>query len=371
MSAAIGSNDSTYGAYGGGVAAELTGQSNQIKTQMDKLLEQASTGIVSQTYAGLGANASISLSVEPEIAQQQAYNDNINAASTQMQVTQTALSQISSIASTFYADCDSLNSVDPTAMDNVASNAQQALQEVASLLDSTDGSNYVFAGTDSATAPITDPNSILTSGYYTSIQSAVANLATSGAASVISQTLGIAQSNAAGVSPFSASQSQPAATVNAQLPQIETGDGQETTVGISASANAFVASSGTTTSGSYIRDIMSSLATLGSLSSSQINTTGFAALVGNVYTTLGNAITALNQDAGVLGTTQSNLTAQQTTLTATTTALQSQVANVQNANMTTTLSQLTQTQTQLQASYQCIEGYNSMSLVKYLPTPSS
>jgi flagellar hook-associated protein 3 FlgL len=119
-----------------------------------------------------------------------------------------------------------------------------------------------------------------------------------------------------------------------------------------------------------MRDLMMSLATLGSMSRSQINDPGFAALVQNTGTTLNGVVSAMAVDVGVLGNTQSSLTAAQTQLSDTATALTQQLSSVQDVNMASTLSQLTATQTQLQASYRLISGATSLSLVNFLPTTS-
>ncbi len=355
-----------FDGYGAGVVGALLNDSASIRQHLDTLVQQAGSGLLAGSYAGLGNGASLSLSLAPQIAEQTAWSKGIDAASGQMQVAQTALAQISSIASTFYADAANLNGLDPSQVDSTALAARQALQQVAGLLDSTDGGRYVFAGQDSLNPPVPNPDAIVTSGFFTQIQAAVAGLAGSGAPAVIASTLAIASSNAAGTSPFSAALSQPAANLQAALPTVATGQGQQTPFAIPASANAFVASTGNSTTGSYTRDILRALATIGSLSSSQVNDSGFAALVQDTQASLGGAITALNQDAGVLGTIQSNLQTEQTTLSQTSTALQTQLGGVQDADMAQTLSQLTQTQTQLQASYQLLSGLSTYSLAKFL-----
>ena len=366
MSGSIGATAGSLDSYGSGIGGTLLSDSAAIKQHLDTLLQQASSGMVAGSYAGLGNGAATALNVAPQIAEQQAWSTGINAAGAQMQVAQTALSQISAIASTFYADTNNLNGLNPSVVDSTAQAAQQALQQMAGLLNSTDGSLYVFAGQDSSNPPVPNPGNILSSGFFTRIQAAVAGLSGSGAASVMASTLAIAGSNAAGTSPFSAALSQPAAALQAALPTVASGPGEQTAIGIPASANAFIASTGSETTGSYMRDILGALATIGSLSSTQVNDSGFAALVQDVHTSLGGAITALNQDAGALGNTQSTLTTEQTTLGDSITALQTQLSGVQNANMTQTLSQLTQIQTQLQASYQLISSLSTYSLAKFL-----
>ena len=137
--------------------------------------------------------------------------------------------------------------------------------------------------------------------------------------------------------------------------------------GLIASANSVSVSTGTSTTGSYMRDLMRALATLGSLSSSQVNTAGFGALVADVGTSLNGVVSAMSTDVGIFGTSQATLTNQQSNLSSTATALTTQLNAVQEVNMTQTISELTSTQSQLQASYRLITGENSMSLLNFLP----
>jgi flagellar hook-associated protein 3 FlgL len=360
--------NSVYGAAAGyGLLGMIIANSNTVHQQLNTLTAQASSGRIADSYAGLGSGATTSLVLNAAVADQNTWSSNINAAGGSMQVAQTALSQISSIASSFYAQTNNLNGLNPSTVDVVAADARAALRQVAGLLDSTNGDTYVFAGQDSRNPPVPDPDNINNSGFATQVSAAVGNLAVAGPAATIAATLGIAGSNAAGTSPFSAALSQPAAALAGFLPTIQVGASQQAQVGILASANADVASTGASTTGSYTRDIMRALATLGSLSSGMVNTAGFGQLVADTQTSLGNAITALNSDAGVMGDRQTQLTAQQSELAHTTTALQGQLSTAQDVDMATTLSRLQQVETQLQASYQLIASVASLSLTKYLP----
>jgi flagellar hook-associated protein 3 FlgL len=120
-----------------------------------------------------------------------------------------------------------------------------------------------------------------------------------------------------------------------------------------------------------MRDLMRALATLGSMSSSQVNDPGFAALVQDTGTSLTGVVNTMAVDVGVLGNTQANLTTTQTQLSDTATALTGQLSNVQDVDMASVLSQLTATQTQLQTSYRLITGESSLSLANFLPAAST
>lgn len=358
---------SAAGAGNYGIMSSLVADSRTISQRLNRLTEQASTGLVAQTYAGLGAGTSVSLDLNPQVAELQTWQNNINSATGSMQVTQTAMTQIQSIASNLVSQLVSLQGTDGSEVDSIAASARDELQQVAGLLDTTDGTTYVFGGADSASPPVPSADAILSSGFYTQIATAVGNLGVAGAAATASATLGIAASNAAGTSPFSAYMSQPAATLRSQIPVIQTGPGQTAQTGLLASANASVPSSGSSTTGSYMRDLMRALATVGSLQSAQQSDPGFQALVLDTTTSLNGAISAMAEDAGVLGNRQTALAAQQTEMSDTATALTAQLSSAQDVDMASTLSNISSVQTQLQASYQVISGLSGLSLVKFLP----
>lgn len=350
---------------GYGAMSAVIADSASVKQSLDTLTEQASSGLVSQTYAGLGDGGGISLNLSPQIASLQTYQQAITRATGMMQVTQTAMTQIQQIAASFTADIPDLNGLNPSEADSIAANARQALQQVAGLLDTTDAGTYVFGGQDSQNPPVPSPDNILSSGFYSQINAAVSALSANGASATIATTLGIASSNAAGTSPFSTFMSQPATAL--AVPLVQTGPGTTVQTGLLASANTTVTSSGASTTGSYMRDLMRALATLGSLSSSQVNDPNFAALVQDTGTSLNGAVSAMATEVGNFGNTQAQLTSTQSQLSATATALTGQVSAVQDVDMAATLTQLTATQTQLQESYRLISTMNSMSLANFLP----
>lgn len=360
MSGAI--NASDYG-----LLSTLVANTGQTRQHLNKLAAEVSTGLNATSYDGLGAAAAVPLSLAPQIADLTTWQNNIAQASGVQQATQTALTQIQQVASNFYAEAQNLNTLNASEIDSVAGSARDALQQVAGLLDSQVGGAYIFAGADTATPPVPEPDAITSSGFFTQIASAVGSLGTAGASATIAATLGIAASNAAGTSPFSAYLSQPAGTLLAQAPVVQTGPDETQTVGLLASANTAAVSSGASTTGSYIRDLMRGLATLGSLTSSQAGDPGFMTLVQDTASSLQGAIGAMADDAGVLGNKQSALTAAQSTMSATQTALKSQVSDVQDADMASVLSQVSLVQTQLQASYQLIGSLSGLSLAKILP----
>jgi flagellar hook-associated protein 3 FlgL len=347
------------------VLAQLIAGLDQVNKSFNTLTEQASSGLIANTFAGLGGSAPVALRLSPQIDNLQVAQNNIDAASGPAQLTQTAMTQIQSIASNLLAEMPNLNGLDPTEVDTIAANARSDLAQVGDLLDSQYGGVYVFAGQDSANPPVPSPDQITTSGFFTQISAAVANLSGAGAAATITATLTIASSNTAGTSPFSTYLSQP--TANLAQPAVSTGDGMSQSLGLLASANTGAASTGTSTTGSYMRDLMRALATVGSLSSTQVSDPNFPDLISDTQSSVTDLISAMSTDVGILGEQQSALTATQTTLSDTQTALTGQLSSAQDVDMAATLSNLTLTQTQLQESYQLIAAASGMSLAKILP----
>jgi flagellar hook-associated protein 3 FlgL len=148
---------------------------------------------------------------------------------------------------------------------------------------------------------------------------------------------------------------------------VQVGNGQMVTIGIAASTNGSVSSTGTSTTQSYMRDIMRALATIGSLTSAQVTSgADVAGLVADTQASLSGAITALGQDQGVLGDRQTMLTNSATAMSTAQTALLGQFTDATNVDMAKTMTSLTETQTRLQASYQLISNLSSLSLVKYI-----
>lgn len=358
-------SEAIAGASGGyGVLTRLIADSAGVRRRFNALTQQAGSGLISSTYAGLGGGGAASLSLRPRITALKTWRDNINAAAGKAQVTQVAMTRVQGIAADLVARLTGLNGINLSTVDTMAANARAALTEMGHLLNSQYAGAHVFAGEDTANPPVPSPEQLTRSGFFTQIAAAVGTLSTAGAAAAAAATLAAAGSNAAGTSPFSDFLSRPAGTF--APPAVATGEGRSETVGLLASANTSVPSTGGSTTGSYMRDLMRALATVGSLNSGQMNDPGFAALVADTRDSVSGAVSAMAADAGVLGEKQSTLKAEQTRLEDMTTVLSARVSEAEDVDMAATLSELSLTQTRLQASYQLISAANGLSLMKFL-----
>jgi flagellar hook-associated protein 3 FlgL len=353
MSLTIGSTD--FGTLDQAISA-----TSLVKQTIAELTAESSSGYLSDTYAGLQGGAMPALALSDQIATSTALQANTDSAANIQQVAQTALGQIESIASNFATQATSLETT-PQSAPTVAASAQDALQQVAQLLDTKVGDAYVFAGQDSATPPIPDPASITQSAFYTAIQNAVSGLSANGAAATSAAALTIAAPG--GTSPFAAS-----LEAGGAQSEVDLGNGMRVALAPLGNANSNAASQGVgvTSTGSYTRDLLLGLATLGSLGSVNTSDANFLPFMQSTVATLQGAVSAANTDIGALGDRQDQVSSAKTELSDVSTALQTQLSNVQEADLAQVAAKLSAAQTQLQASYQVIAGLSQLSLAKYI-----
>ena len=354
----------TVGPMGYGMLAQLIQQGSQTRDRLTTLTGQASSGMVAETYAGLGQGLAQSLSLKPRIETIGVWQANIDAATGRMETIQASMKQIQQIAADFRAQLNALTSFNQGGIDPIAANARAALGQVANLLNARDATGYVFAGQDSDNPPIPEAEDITASGFYSAIATAIQGLTANGAAATTAATLGIAASNADGISPFSAWLSRDASELKTPVTQV--GPNETIPTGLLAGANSAAVSDGPSSTGSYMRDLMRALATIGSLRDTQATDPGFAALIDDTRAGLTESIGAMAIDVGVFGDRQARMADTRARLGDLSTAVSTQLAEAQEVDMATILSKISLVQTQLQTSYRLLIDTNSLSLVKLL-----
>jgi flagellin-like hook-associated protein FlgL len=307
-----------------------------------------------------------------------------------LKVMQPALGRVGELASELASKALSAVTQGRVSVEVVAEQARAALREVAVLLNTQAGDEYVFAGTDSTRAPVPNPNNILQSGYFTQIQAAVqqfaipwdddANVVTPdvprSASQVLADTLPIAASDAAGTTPFSAflSTASPAGGLGEPRAWIAADDGQRITYGLRANENgATVSRTEPPSTGSFIRDIMRGLSMLGSLSEgirdrdqTDIQGDAFNELLTGIAATLQSAHKTLEEERGALGVSEQRLAALKERHADVTVVLRTQISAVEDVDMAEVASRLQLLQTQLEMSYQLIGNLRDMNLARYL-----
>ena len=344
-----------------GTLAAVLFNTAQTSAQINLLSAQSSSGLISSDYAGLGNSAGAALDLSGQVALNTTYQANANQAATQAQVAQSALGQIQTLVSGFANQLLEPTSATQAGLSTLAASAGSALTQIANLLNTKVGNTYVFAGQDSSNPPVPDPSTLGTSAFATAIQAAVANLGTAGASATQSQILTASAPGA--TSPFSATLEASNLPATADL-----GGGQSVQTSVLADQNATAVSTGagTTSTGSYTRDILAALATVAALGTATASNPAVISLLSLTQTTLSNADDALNTDIGGLGARQQTITNTQSELTATATAVNTQLGNLQDADTAEVATKLSNAQNQLQASYKIIASLEQLSLAKFL-----
>lgn len=345
----------SYGSAAGlsGPLSRLVDDSASIKNRLDRITQQVATGLVSQTYGGLGGTAQLSLDLRPQLARVDVFAQNITSAVTRTDVSSQVLDQMQQIASTFFSGTIGMTGQTSQEIDTMASQASAALSQMRGLMNTKIGDTYLFAGQDSANEPLPASNF---DAFVLSIKTAAGGLAVVGGAATAAATLAAATAT----SPFSAS-------LGSSRQSVSVGFGVSASVGIVAGQDTFVSQTGPHTTGSYVRDLIRSLATIASLNAGQTSLgASFTALVDDTRTSLGQQIAVINNENAGLGASKQSLGMNQTILTDTQQALTLQISNVENVDAAATAASLSEAQTQLQISYKLISSMQNLSLVHFL-----
>ncbi len=310
-----------------GTLQTLLNQSASVRDQLAAAQQQAATGLRGTSYAGLGDTARISLDLRPQVAHEQKFQANIDAASGRIASAQTSLTAITAVASDLFAQLGTLNGINPSDPPSVAARARAGLEQVANLLNTKVGNVYIFAGDDTGNPPIPDPS----------------------AAALIPALLGGTTG-----APFSS-------TIGTTATTVEVGEGERIPIGLIANTNTHVVSVAPTT-GSYMRDILTSLAKLSTITAGSTLQADVAA----ARTPLTNGISSIALEAGALGNAQNLLQSRHDQSAATVVTLNSQLSDAEDVDLAATLTRVTSLQTALQASYQIIAKFKDLSLANYL-----
>jgi flagellar hook-associated protein 3 FlgL len=305
-------------------SALLVSQLNQDQTALNQTQAQVSSGDVSTTYGGFGDQTAALESAQTAVDQTNAYQSAIQLATTQNNLQNTQLTQLSSLASQLQQDITNAvaNNDGSTLMDDASSIYDQVTQ----ILNSQDSNgNYIYGGDMSNTPPVTTTS--------------LSNLAS---LSSVSQAF----------------------TQGTLKGGVQIGNGQTVQVGVLASSI-----------GSGILQTLSDIANFNSGSDGNFGTTLTGAqstFLTNEIPTAQSAYQTVNQAAAVNGDNyqqlQSALTQQQDLNTLYT----GFVSNIQDVNMASAITQLNQDQTALQAATEVTAQLNQISLLNYLsPTTSS
>jgi|HubBroStandDraft_5_1064220.scaffolds.fasta_scaffold29810_2 flagellar hook-associated protein 3 FlgL len=300
----------------------MLAQIAQAEQAMTKSQEQVASGKVSSDYAGIGAKTSALEAARASAARASAYQANTSAASNQVDLQDTELTQLSSVAQQLQqALTTAVGNNDATGL---MQQVQSIFDQASQILNSKDANgNYLFGGDKDNTPPLN----------VTSL------------------------SQLAGLSNVSQAFSN-----GTQKKSVMVADGQSVQIGVLASDI-----------GTQLMQTLKDIATFNAGSSGNLSTT----LTGAQSTFLTSEIPVAQQAATGLNTATaangyvsnqlSDATDQQQALS---TLYQGFVSNIEDVDMGTAVTQLNENQTALQAALQVTAQLGQISLLNYLPTSS-
>jgi flagellar hook-associated protein 3 FlgL len=341
-----------------------------LRDQSATLQQQVTTGNISQDYAGLGSNSAQALDLQSASSRSTAYTSAIAYGQGKAAVMQDALTQITSVVSSMAANALTLTgSAAGSSVDAVAAQAKLALQQVVSLLNANYAGSFVFAGADTANAPVPSPDTVTTSGAYAQIGTQMAALATvpttPAVATVIANTKTIASDTTAGTTIFSSYLTGAGAT--ATPAKLQVSDSQSVTLDLPANRNVGAVSdpsiSGT---GSAINDIIRALSVVANATGAMVANPDFATMMKDAAATLTSAGNTVTIESGQVGIAQTAMTAATSAHASLQVILTKQLVGVTDVDMAATISRLQAVNTQLQASYNVLSMAKNMNLASYL-----
>ena len=131
----------------GGQSALAIQQLVSMRAQFDDLQRQLSTGQKSATYAGLGLDRGVTISLNAQLSAIGGYDDTINNVSSRISLMNVALTRMTEIGGTVrsaIAQANTTNSA--TAASAAQQTAQSSLDELLGLLNTQAGDRYLFSG---------------------------------------------------------------------------------------------------------------------------------------------------------------------------------------------------------------------------------
>ena len=131
----------------GGQSAIAIQQLVNMRAQFDDLQRQLSTGQKSATYAGLGLDRGVTVSLNAQLSAIDGYNDTVNNVTNRISLMNVALTRMTDIGSAVRSAIAQSNTTNSAVNASVAQQtAQSSLDELLGLLNSQFGDRYLFSG---------------------------------------------------------------------------------------------------------------------------------------------------------------------------------------------------------------------------------
>ena len=319
--------------------------------QSESALSNAQQEVSSGVYADLGLQLGAQTGFAISLAQQSNHFTALTAsnvtANTRLSATTTALSNIMSDAQSMSENLIS-GASSPSVLQDLQSQAQSSLENVAGQINTSVGGQYIFAGTNTDTAPLASASTLEAAGA-TGLAADVATAASSGTAlgTVISGSSGALSTQFQGSGWTSLSKAS-SSTLSSQ---------------ISPSATATTSVSGNQTA---FQQITQAYAMLNAAASQSLTQQQGQDVITQAEALLSSGITSLTALQANIGVTQSAITNADTSMAAQQTILTQNVGSLEDVDTYALSTKVTSLQTQLQDSFSLTSQLKTLSLVNYL-----
>ncbi|HEY0145298.1 MAG TPA: flagellar hook-associated family protein [Methylovirgula sp.] len=326
------------------------------QTNLAQAQQEVSTGDYADVGLALGADAGQDIDLRNQESLLKTFTTTNNLASTNLSSIQNVLTELQTSAQSMVTNLTGATGQNGAGA-SLQEQAQSALQQLIAGLNTNSGGNYLFGGTNSSVAPITD--------YYAS---GSANQAAVNSA--FSSSFGFSQSDP-GVANITASQMQ--SFLGGQFSSLFQGSSwtsdwssasnTETTSEISPSQTVDTSVSANNPA---FQDIAQAYTMLASVGTQNLSSSTLQTVMTNAENLLNTGLTALtNVQAGV-GTAQSDITSANNQMSVEMNVLTTQIGNLEGVNPFDATTEVTNLQTQIETSYELTSQLSQLSLVKYL-----
>ncbi len=328
-----------------------------VQTNLAQAQQEVSTGDYADVGLALGSQSGQDIDLRDQESLLQTYTTTNNLAATNLSGIQNVLTNLQTSAQSMLTDLTGATGQNGVGA-SLQTQAQSALQGLIAGLNTNSGGDYLFAGTNSSVAPITD--------YYAS---GSANQAAVNSA--FSSAFGFSQTDTSDVANITASQMQ--SFLGSQFPSLFQGtswtsdwssaSNTPTTSEISPSQTVDTSVSANNPA---FQDIAQAYTMLASVGTQNLSTSALQTVITNAENLLNTGLTALTNVQADVGTAQSDITSANNQMSVEMNVLNTQIGNLEGVNPFEASTEVTNLQTQIETSYELTSQLSQLSLVKYL-----
>ena len=141
--------------YIGSISSSVLQSMLDMRTRLDDLQRQLGTGQKSTTYAGLGVNRGVAVSLQSQLSALSSYDNTMQIVGTRLSVAQSALSTIDGLVHTVKSSAAQPGfTIDQSGQTDGQQSAFNSLDQLVALLNSRAGNRYLFSGMASDQEPV-------------------------------------------------------------------------------------------------------------------------------------------------------------------------------------------------------------------------